>query len=150
MADWASMGHGMRRRAGVPSNHHEQAGDDMGRQHYTSEEHHEMASKQSSSRIPMGNEAFALNGGQTDELDANQFAGNLVPRNNVQSADPAAQPVGVRQNIERIGATYRVTASTSGLMDPTLGPTQASGRIVPSVRGRNTVDFGSAEQSSYL
>lgn len=148
MADWASIGHGMRRRNGLPSNHHEETGDSMGRQHYTADEVAEMAHNAGSARVPMGDEAFSMN--QVDELSSGAFAGSLVPRHNVQAGDPAAQPLAARQNIERIGATYRVEASTTGLMDPTLGPTQAQARIVPSVHGRNTVDFESAEQSSYL
>lgn len=149
MADWASIGHGMRRRAGLPSSHHESAGASMNRQHYTSDEAYELASQQSSSRIPMGDDAY-MGAGQNDEFSEGQFVGTMVPRQNVQSMDPTAGGKANRANIERIGATYRVTAATTGLIDPTLGPTQASARIVPSVHGRNTVDFQSAEESSYL
>lgn len=149
MADWASIGHGMRRRAGLPSSHHESAGASMNRQHYTSDEAYELASQQSSSRIPMGDDAF-MGAGQNDEFSEGQFVGTMVPRHNTQSMDPTYGGKANRANIERIGATYRVTAATTGLVDPTLGPTQAGARIVPSVHGRNTVDFQSAEESSYL
>lgn len=150
MADWASIGHGMRRRAGLPSSHHESAGASMTRSHYTSDEAYELASQQSSSRIPMGDDAF-MGAGQNDEFSEGEFAGTLVPRHNLQAGDPTNPGSKVnRVNIERIGATYRIEAGVSGLMDPTAGPTQANARIVPSVHGRNTVDFQSAEESSYL
>lgn len=150
MADWASLGHGMRRRSGLPSNHHEETGEDMGRQHYTADEVAEMAHNAGSARVPMGDEAFA-GAGQQDELDADQFAGKLVPKQNTQAGDPTNP--GSKQNrvnIERIGATYRITASTTHFMDPTLGPTQQGGRIVPSVAGRNTPNFESGNEASYL
>jgi len=162
MASWASIGHNARRRAGMPSNHHEAAGENMNRQHHTSDEVHEMAQNAGSARIPMGMDSYAPCGmcgqspcacsaGQTDELGNDQFAGTLMPRHNTQAMDPSNP--GSKQNrvnIERIGATYRIEASTMGLMDPTLGPTQQGGRIVPSVMGRNTPNFYSGEQDSYL
>jgi hypothetical protein len=149
MANWASIGHGMRRRMGAPSSHHEAAGANMTRQHYTSDEAYELASQQSSSRIPMGDDAY-MGSGQNDEFSPEQFQGTLVPKQSTQSMDPTAGGKANRVNIERIGATYRVTAGVAGLVDPTFGPTQSSGRIVPSVHGRNTMDFQSAEESSYL
>lgn len=150
MANWASLGHGMRRRSGLPSNHHEETGEDMGRQHYTADEVSEMAHNAGSARVPMGDEAYT-GAGQQDELDADQFAGQLVPKNSTQAMDPSNP--GSKQNrvnIERIGATYRVTASTTHFMDPTLGPTQQGGRIVPSVLGRQNPNFQGGEQDSYL
>jgi hypothetical protein len=121
----------------------------MTRKHYTSDEAYELASQQSSSRIPMGDDAY-MGAGQNDEFSPDQFSGTLMPRHNTQAADPTYGGKANRVNVERIGASYRVTAATTGLMDPTLGPTQAQARIVPSVHGRNTVDFQSAEGSSYL
>jgi len=149
MADWASLGHGMRRRSGLPSNHHEETGEDMGRQHYTADEVAEMAHNAGSARVPMGDEAFT-GAGQNDEF-GDQFHGTLVPKQNVQAGDPTNP--GSKQNrvnIERIGATYRVEASTTHFMDPTLGPTQQGGRIVPSVAGRQAPNFAGGEQDSYL
>ena len=150
MSNWASLGHGMRRRSGLPSNHHEETGDSMGRQHYTADEVAEMAHNAGSARVPMGDDAF-MGAGQQDELSSDAFAGALVPRQGAQSADPTDP--GSKQNrvnIERIGASYRVNASTTHFMDPTLGPTQQGGRIVPSVRGRQAPNFASGEQDSYL
>lgn len=149
MADWASLGHGMRRRSGLPSNHHEETGESMGRQHYTADEVAEMAHNAGSARVPMGDEAYE-GAGQMDELDADEFAGTLVPRHNAQSMDPTGGGKANRVNVERIGATYRVSASTTHFMDPTLGPTQQGGRIVPSVAGRNTPNFESGNEASYL
>jgi hypothetical protein len=154
MVSWAGIGHGMRRRMGAPSSHHESAGANMNRQHYTSDEAYELASQQSSSRIPMGDDAY-MGAGQNDEFSPEQFQGTLVPKQGAQSADPSdpgskANRMNALSTGERMGAAYRVTSGVTGLVDPTVGPTQSSGRIVPSVHGRNTVDFASAEQSSYL
>jgi len=149
MADWAKVGHGMRRRAGLPSSSYETAGASMSRSHYTADEVYELAHQHGSSRIPMGDDAY-MGAGQNDEFSPEQFSGTLVPKQNVQSMDPSAQPLAPRQNIERIGATYRIEAGIPGTMDPTLGPTQAGGRIIPSVMGRQAPNFYGGEQDSYL
>jgi hypothetical protein len=121
----------------------------MSRSHYTADEVYELAHQHGSSRIPMGDDAY-MGAGQNDEFSPEQFSGTLVPKQNVQSMDPSAQPLAPRQNIERIGATYRIEAGIPGTMDPTLGPTQAGGRIIPSVMGRQAPNFYGGEQDSYL
>jgi len=142
MASWTSIGHGMRRRMGAPSNHHEAAGDGMNREHETSDEAMESASVNGSARAPMGNDAYQL-------APTGAVTGTFVPRKNVQSADPTAEGKGIRANIERVGATYRVNAMMGPQHDPAAGPTMANARIVPSIQGRENPNFESGIQSNY-
>jgi hypothetical protein len=137
MANWSDMGHGMRRRMSAPSNHHESAGHEMAeRNHMTSDEAMEQSAYMGSARVPVG---------ATPE-----FQGTMMPRNNTQAADPSDP--GSKQNrvnIERLGATYRVTAKMGVSIDPAAGATMASARIVPSIQGRVNPNFDSGMQQSY-
>lgn len=137
MASWTSMGHGMRRRMGVPSNHHESAGHEMAeRHHITSDEAMEQHAAAGSARAPLG--------------AAPALQGTLIPRQNVQAGDPTNP--GSKQNrvnIERIGATYRVNAAMSPPIDPSAGATMASARIIPSIQGRENPNFETGIQGSY-
>jgi hypothetical protein len=54
MGSWVDMGHAMRRRQGAPSNHFEAAGPTPGRIHATSDENYDMATKQGSPRVSIG------------------------------------------------------------------------------------------------
>jgi hypothetical protein len=141
MAAWASMGHGMRRRSGAPSNHLESAGKDMSRTHKTSDEHYDAASAAGSVRIPIGPATVATS-----------LKGTPVPRKNTQAADPTNPGSKVnRQNIEKAGATYRIQPkSTFVQLDPAAGPTMANARIVPSIQGRVNPNFDSGIQASSL
>lgn len=144
MATQYSVGHGMRRRSGIPSNPLEAAGPSMVRNHNTHEEHYENASAAGSHRVAIGNDAYAVS-------PAPALEGTLVPKKNVQAADPTgAGSKQNRKNIERIGATYRVQPkSTFVQLDPSAGPTMANARIVPSVQGRENPNFESGIQAAY-
>lgn len=145
MAMWADKGHAMRRREGDPSSHLESAGKSNARSHQTSDEAYESAGKVMSSRVPM------TDGGMNsmDEINKSQLKGTLIKKKSTQAADPTAGGKANRTNIEKIGASYRVTAKVdSPLVDPAVGPTMANSRIVPSVRGRNT-NFSGEISSSY-
>jgi len=85
----------------------------------------------------------------------------LVPRGNVQAADPAASPKAQRtatpyQAIygqpgkERNGARYGITATTVIPTAPEAGATQASGRIIPNVVNRSRSVFDDGMGSSYI
>lgn len=139
MASWSSLGHGMRRRTGAPSNHLESAGKSMARTHMTSDEAYEKAAASGSSRIPIGKPAPALQG-------------TLVPKKNTQAADPTNPGSKQnRQNVYKVGATYRIQPkSTFVELDPAAGPTMANARIIPSVQGRVNPNFDSGNQASYL
>ena len=137
MASWASQGHGLRRREGNPSNHLESAGKNMARTHQTSDEAYEAAMSAGSHRIPMGSTPAP--------------SGTLVARKNTQAAYPTAGGKANRQNIEKIGASYRVQPKATYVqVDPAAGPTMANAKIVPSVQGRNTPNFTSGIQTSTL
>lgn len=145
MAGKFSIGHGMRRRNGTPSNPLETAGKSMARSHKTADEHHADASAAGSHRIAMGMDAYAVN-------PAPALQGTLVPKKNTQAGDPTNPGSKQnRQNIEVIGASYRVSPkSTYVQLDPSAGPTMANARVVPSVAGRSNPNFQAGEQASYL
>jgi len=144
MASWTDMGHGMRRRTGKPSNHIESAGNDMARSHQTHHEAMADAAASGSQRVPMGMDAYQV-------TPAPVLKGTLMPKKNTQAMDPTgAGTKQNRQNIEKIGATYRVSPkSTFVQLDPSAGPTMASAKLVPSVASVNG-SFQDAEGRSYL
>lgn len=166
MAKWVDMGHAMRRRIGAPSNHLEAAGPTTGRMHQTSDEHYETAKKQDSPRAsigeePMGSQDYMENSmSQNQDIDsyenkaAKPVMGTMVPRGNTQSQDPTAGGAGNRMNVlgnsdERHGASYNITATTSATVDPTVGPTMANARVIPSVMGRQNPNFEGGMSDSY-
>lgn len=138
MATPYSVGHGMRRRSGIPSNPLEAAGKSMARSHQTADEATQAAAGVGSFRIPIS--------------AAPALQGTLVPKKNTQAGDPVNPGSKAnRQNIERIGATYRVQPSTTYVqLDPAAGPTMANAKIVPSVQGRVMPNFQGGEQDAYL
>lgn len=142
MASWSDIGHGMRRRMGAPSNHVEAAGVSMSRSHATSDEAAVSASANGSARATMGMDAYTL-------APTGRTAGALVPRKNTQAADPTSGGKANRTPIERIGASYRITASMGPQHDPTTGPTMANARIIPSIQGRENPNFESGIKSTY-
>lgn len=144
MASWSDTGHGMRRRMGAPSNHVEATGKGMSRNHETAEE---AMQRSTGARVPMGMSAYGVGDASHEALEG--LHGTLVPRKNTQAADPTAGGKANRQNIERIGATYRVQASMGVSIDPAAGPTMANARIVPSIQGRTNPNFESGIQASY-
>jgi hypothetical protein len=104
----------------------------------------ESAAMSGSHRVPMGMDAYKVTA--TPAL-----TGTLVPKKGTQAMDPtAAGTKQNRQNIEKTGATYRVSPkSTFVQIDPSAGPTMASARIVKSVASVNG-SFQDAEGQSYL
>jgi len=127
MATPFSVGHGMRRRSGIPSSYTQAAGPSMARFHNTSEENYDAAAAANSVRIPIGGAA-----------PAPALSGTPVPRKNVQAGDPTNPGSKVnRQNVlERSGAQYRIVPNTgAAVVDPAIGPTMANARVIPSVMG---------------
>lgn len=128
MATKYSVGHAMRRRNGTPSSSMEAVGNMKNRTHLTHHEAVDAASQVGSPRLPIS--------------AAPALQGTLVPKKSVQAGDPTNPGSKAnRQNIERIGATYRVTVPFTPTIDPAAGPTMANAKMVPSVSGR-TVNFG--------
>jgi hypothetical protein len=123
----------MRRRAGVPSSYTEAAGNSMARAHNTSEENYDAAAAANSVRIPIG-------AAQAEP----SLTGTLVPKKNTQAGDPTnpGSKVNRANVLERSGATYKVQPKTGyAVVDPTVGPTMANARVVPSVAGRGNLGF---------
>lgn len=136
MATAYSIGHGMRRRNGTPSNPLEAAGTMKNRNHLTHDEAYDAAAQVGSPRIPVS--------------ASPALQGTLVPKKNTQAADPTAGGKANRENIERIGATYRITVPFTPTIDPAAGPTMANARIVPSVAGRANPNFEAGIEASSL
>lgn len=135
MATKYSVGHAMRRRNGTPSSTLEAAGNMKARNHMTHHEAVDAAAQVGSPRLPMS--------------AAPALQGTLVPKKSTQAMDPTAGGKANRQNIERIGATYRITVPFTPTIDPAAGPTMANAKMIPSVSGR-TNNFGQEVQTSTL
>jgi hypothetical protein len=137
----------MRRRMGVPSSYSQTAGKNMDRMHKTSDEHYADHSAAGSARIPMGSDVYNV------EAVAPEM-GTLIPKKNVQAGDPVnpGSKSGRRNPVlnpggERLGASYAPKA-TYATIDPAAGLTMRNARVIPSVAGRATPNFGMGIQTS--
>lgn len=162
MPKWTDMGHAMRRRIGAPSNHLESANAGDSRVHATLDEHYAVAADADSVRIPVGREDKEEGHNViSDVQDADDYTGAAakpvkgtpVAKGNVQAGDPTAGGKANRANVayggERMGAAYQVTEATSMTVDPTVGPTMANAKVVPSVQGRQNPNFQNAISDLY-
>lgn len=152
MGKWTDMGHAMRRRVGAPSNHLESAGPTNGRDHDTAEEQYEMAKGQNSPRVALGEGSIDTPHEVMSPEQNMPAKGTMVPKHNTQAGDPTAGGVGHRNNVlysEKLGASYRVSVKTDFTVDPTVGPTMANARIIPSVQGRQNPNFSGAISDQY-
>ena len=149
MASWTSVGHAMRRRMGAPSNHHEEKGRIMARNHMTPEEVISSAEHAGSARRYVGQSVgFSA-------PSATPATGKLMPKKNTQAADPTAGGKANRKNVsagdavasERMGARYRTAVNFAPSIDPAAGPTMASAKAVRSVSGRQAPNFGDGMSS---
>lgn len=127
MPEWSDMGHAMRRRIGAPSSHLEAIGPTNGRQHSTHQEHYDAARAADSSRVALGD-------------------GPIDTPHEVMSQEQGA-PTDT-SGPDRNGASYKVTATASNFMDPTVGPTTAKGRLLVSQTSDISSDFYSSIDSS--
>jgi hypothetical protein len=100
------------------------------------------ASSGNSHRVPMGMDAYEVS-------PSAQLEGTLVQKKSTQAMDPTGGGKANRVNVEKVGATYRVSPKATFVqLDPAAGPTMASARIIPSVQGRVTPNFESEIQYS--
>jgi hypothetical protein len=137
MATWASMGHAMRRRMGVSSNHLESAGKGMKNQ--TPEQ-----IIASGGRAYMGADASKFN-----NVSGTPAVGTLMPKKNTQAADPYEKTKANRQNIERMGASYRITAKMPAPTNIEASSTMMNARTVPSVSGKQSPNFAAGMEGTY-
>jgi hypothetical protein len=126
----------MRRRNGTPASSLEAAGNMKSRSHITHHEAYDAAAQVGSPRLPIS--------------AAPALQGTLMPKKSTQAADPTAGGKANRQNIERIGAQYRITVPFTPTIDPSAGPTMANARIIPSVAGRANPNFQGGIEASTL
>jgi len=137
MATWASMGHAMRRRMGMSSNHLESAGKGMKNQ--TPEQ-----IIATGGRAYMGADATKFN-----NVSGTPAVGSLMPKKNTQAADSTINNKANRKNIERMGASYRVTAKMPAPTNIEASSTMMNARTVPSVSGKQSPNFAAGMEGTY-
>ena len=151
MSDWRYSGQAVRRRAGAPASHIASLGEGARTSLPTPEEALAGMARVGSPRIPMGTSTIM------DFANANAvppLKGDLVPKTgNVKTQDPYVIPgLSIKENVpwgsERSGASYRIKAYTPPCIDPAACATQANGRIVSSVLGRQGA-WGDGMTGSY-
>lgn len=109
-------------------------------------------------RVPMGTEV-ASSASYPSATETGRAT--LVPRGNVQAADPTAGPTNARSaapyqsvygqpGTERNGARYGISVNTVIPTAPEAGATQASGRIIKSAVNRSRQGFDDGMGSSYI
>ena len=143
MASWTSVGHAMRRRMGAPSNHHEEKGRIMAKNHMTPEEVISSAEHANSGRRYVGQSVGFSAPSATPEK------GTLIAKKNTQAGDPTIANKANRKNVsagnavqsERMGARHRVAVNFAPTIDPAAGPTMANAKTVRSVSGRQNPNF---------
>ena len=138
MATWSSLGHAMRRRMGAPSSHLESAGKKMSK---------DISPEQivaSGARAYMGSDANKFN-----NVSGTPAVGKLMPKKNTQAAEPNYGTKANKQNIERKGAQYRITAKMPAQTSPEAGATMMNARTIPSVVGRQNPNFQGGMGDAY-
>jgi hypothetical protein len=138
MATWSSVGHAMRRRMGAPSSHLESAGKKMSK---------DLTPEQviaSGARAYMGNDANKFN-----NVSGNPSVGKSMPKKNTQASDPTINDKANRQNVERKGAQFRITAKMPAPTNIEAASTMMNARIVPSVSGRQAPNFDAGMEGNY-
>ena len=146
MANWTDMGHAMRRRMGIPSNHLESAGTKM-KKDITPEQ-----ITSSGARDYMGMDATKFN-----NVSGTPSVGKLMPKKNTQAAEPMYGTKANRKNVlvgnaaasERMGASYKITAKYGAVTSPEAASTMANARTIPSVSGRQNPNFQGGMGDAY-
>ena len=148
MAFWTSVGHAMRRRMGAPSSHLEAAGKSMARNVLTPEEVIASAQHATSARRYVG-----MDMAKTAEA-VKPEKGKLMPKKNKQASDPTAGGKANKKNVlagnavasERMGARFRVSAKIPSVA-PEAAPTMANAKVIKSVAGKQSPNFGDGMNS---
>lgn len=149
MANWSDMGHAMRRRTGVSSNHLESAGTMKNRSIDTPEEVLASAAHSASPRRYVGADYSGVT-----NVSAKPLKGKLMPKKNTQAGDPTITNKANRTNVpagdaarsERMGARYVVGAKFPAVHSIEASATLANAKMVPSKAGK---DFTYGTQSGY-
>jgi hypothetical protein len=142
------MGHAMRRRMGVPSNHLEAAGKTMARSIPTPEEIIASAAHSASPRKYMGQDSLNFEAVKPER-------GTAIAKKNTQAGDPTITNKANRKNVsagnaaasERMGARYATSVKFPVGHEPAAGPTMASARTVPSIPSQSANFIGERDAS---
>ena len=148
---WSGLGHAMRRRSGMPMNHHESVGKSMSKNMPTPEEVIASAEHANSPRKYVGQTAGVAN------ISGAPMKGTLVQKKNKQAGDPTIANKANKKNVlvnnaaasERMGARYTVGANFPAVHSIEASATMANAKIVPSVAGRQAPNFKSGSDFSY-
>ena len=151
MPIWSGLGHAMRRRSGMPMNHHESVGAKVSRNMPTPEEVIASAEHANSPRKYVGQTAGVAN------ISGAPLKGKLMPKKNTQAADPTAGGKANRKNVlvnnpaasERMGARYVIGAKFPAVHSIEAAATMANAKMVPSVMGKQSPDFQYGMEGNY-
>ena len=151
MPFWSGLGHAMRRRSGMPMNHHESVGKSMSRNMPTPEEVIASAQHANSARKYIGQIA-SVNGGAVPPE-----RGKLMPKKNKQAGDPTSGGKANRKNklvnnaaaSERMGARYVVGAKFPAVHSIEAAATMSNAKIVPSASGKQSPNFNYGMEGNY-
>ena len=142
-----SQGHAARRRSGAPANAYGDLGAVNGAAGRTHHDAYDEAVLANSPRIAMGGSAYAAS------APSAMPSPNTLPRPKAKgpAGDLSAAPGGKRTPIlaEKLGARYAIAVKTPAPFDQAAGPTMASARAVPSIKGRQAPNFQSGNEGSY-
>ena len=148
---WSGLGHAMRRRSGMPMNHHESVGKSMSKNMPTQEEVIASAVHANSPRKYVGQTAGVAN------ISGAPMKGTLVQKKNKQAGDPTIANKANKKNVlvnnaaasERMGARYTVGANFPAVHSIEASATMANAKIVPSVTGKQSPNFDYGVEGNY-
>ena len=151
MPFWTGLGHAMRRRSGMPMNHHESVGNTVSRNTPTPEEVINSAQHANSPRKYVGQTAGAAN------ISGAPVKGTLVGKKNKQAGDPTAGGKANKKNVlvnnaaasERMGARYTIGAKFPAVHSIEAAATMVNAKIVPSVSGKQAPNFNAGMEGTY-
>ena len=151
MPFWSGLGHAMRRRSGMPMNHHESVGKTVSRNMPTPEEVIASAQHANSPRKYIGQMSGAAN------ISGAPLKGKLMPKKNTQAGDPTAGGKSNKKNVlvnnaaasERMGARYTVGAKFPAVHSIEAAATMSNAKIVPSASGKQSPNFNYGMEGNY-
>ena len=150
MPFWSGLGHAMRRRSGMPMNHHESVGTKVNNMP-TPEDVIASAEHANSPRKYVGQMSSAAN------ISGAPLKGSLVKKKNTQAGDPTAGGKANKKNVlvnnaaasERMGARYTVGAKFPAVHSIEAAQTMNNAKIVPSVSGKQSSNFEYGVEGNY-
>ena len=147
---WSGLGHAMRRRSGMPMNHHESVGAKVNNMP-TPEDVIASAEHANSPRKYVGQTAGVAN------ISGAPLKGKLMPKKNTQAGDPTAGGKANKKNVlvnnaaasERMGARYTIGAKFPAVHSIEASQTMNNAKIVPSVHGKQSPNFDYGVEGNY-